>query len=50
VDDIQAMVGTEPLDPNGLRSTLAKRIIAAAAIGERDPRSLKLLAMGAIDA
>ena len=48
--DIQAMVGPRPLDPNGLRSALAKRIIAAAATGERDPRRLKLLAMEAIDA
>ena len=48
--DIQAMVGPRPLDPNGLRSALAKRIIAAAATGERDPRRLKLIALGAIEA
>ena len=47
--DFQKMVGHKPLDPNGLRSLLAKRIMAAAAKGERDPRRLKLLA-GAIDA
>jgi hypothetical protein len=48
--DIQAMVGAWPLDPNGLRSELAKRIIAAAATGERDPRRLKLIALGAVEA
>ncbi len=48
--DVQAMVGSRPLDANGLRLALAKRIMAAAAIGERDPRRLKLIAMGAIDA
>ncbi len=48
--DVQAMVGPMPLDPNGLRSELAKRIIAAAATGERDPRRLKLIALGAIEA
>ena len=48
--DVQAMVGSRPVDANGLRSALAKRIMAAAAIGERDPRRLKLIAMGALDA
>ena len=48
--DVQKMVGSRPLDPTGLRSLLAKRIITAAATGERDPGRLKLLAMGAIDA
>jgi hypothetical protein len=48
--DVHAMVGQEPLDPNGLRSHLAKRIIAAAATGERDPRRLKLIALGAVEA
>jgi hypothetical protein len=40
----------KPLDASGLRSVLAKRIIAAAAGGERDPKRLKLIAVGAIDA
>jgi hypothetical protein len=35
-------------DPHGIRSGLAKRIMAAAAEGERDPKRLKLIAMGAI--
>jgi hypothetical protein len=47
--DVQAMVGPRPLDPNGLRSPLANRIMAAAATGERDARRLKLIAMGAIE-
>ena len=48
--DVQAMVGPRPLDPNGFRSALAKRIISAAATGERDPRRLKLIAFGAVTA
>jgi hypothetical protein len=48
--DVQAMVGPEPLNPNGLRAHLAKRIMAAAATGERDPRRLKLIALGAVEA
>ncbi len=47
---IRKLVGPTPVDADGLRSVLAKRIIAAAATGERDPRRLKLIAMGAIDA
>jgi hypothetical protein len=46
--DIQAMVGPRPLDPNGVRYALAQRILTAAAEGERDPRRLKLIAMGII--
>ena len=48
--DVQRMLGQRLLDPNCLRALLARRIIAAADTGERDPRRLKLLAMGAIDA
>ena len=48
--DVQAMVGPTPLDSNGLRLALAKRIIAAAATGERDPRRLKLIALDAVSA
>lgn len=48
--DIQAMLGQRPLDPIGLRSQLAKRIMAAAATGERDPRRLKLIALSAVEA
>ena len=43
--DVQKMVGSRPLDPTGLRSLLAKRILTAAATGERDPGRLKLLLM-----
>jgi hypothetical protein len=48
--DVQAMLGRTPLDPNDLRSDLAARILAAAAKGERDPRRLKLIALGALEA
>jgi hypothetical protein len=48
--DIRKLVGPTPVDADGLRLVLAKRIIAAAATGERDTRRLKLIAMGAIDA
>jgi hypothetical protein len=47
--DIRAMLGAEPLDPDGMRSALAKRIMAAANEGERDPKRLKLIALGVID-
>jgi hypothetical protein len=47
---VQAMVGSKPLDASGLRSVLAKRIMAAAARGERDPKRLKLIAMGSVAA
>ena len=46
--DIQAMAGPRPLDAEALRSVLARRILTAAADGERDPRRLKLIAMGLI--
>jgi hypothetical protein len=48
--DIKAMLGAKPLDPNGMRSALAKRIMAAADEGERDPARLRLIALRAIDA
>ena len=44
----KGLLGTKPLDPHDIRSGLAKRIMAAAAEGERDPKRLKLIAMGAI--
>ena len=46
--DIQAMAGPRPLDAEPLRSVLARRILAAAADGERDPSRLKLIALGII--
>jgi hypothetical protein len=48
--DIQAMLGAAPFDAAAWRSELARRIMAAADKGERDPRRLKLIAMRAIDA
>ena len=46
--DIQTMIGSKPLNASAFRSTLAKRIMAAAARGERDPKRLKLIALGAV--
>jgi hypothetical protein len=46
----QEMLGKKPLDESGIRSYLAKRIMRAADTGERDPRRLKLIAIGAIEA
>lgn len=46
----QEMLGKKPLDETGIRCHLAKRIMRAADSGERDPRRLKLIAMGAIEA
>ena len=37
-------------DTSGLRETLALRVIAAVANGERDPQRLRLLALQALDA
>jgi hypothetical protein len=36
-------------DGDGIRATLAERILKAAAAGERDPDRLKLLALHAVD-
>lgn len=47
--DTKAMIGPRPLDPESIRSGLAKRIMEAAESGERDPKRLKLLALRAID-
>jgi hypothetical protein len=43
--DTQLMLNAEPLDPTSLRSALAKRLMAAAQAGERDPERLKLIAL-----
>ena len=48
--ETQVLLGTKPLDPITIRSTLAKRIMAAANSGERDLKRLKLIALRAIDA
>jgi hypothetical protein len=48
--DVKAMLGANPIDPDGMRSAMAKRIMAAAKSGERDPKRLKLIALKAIDA
>jgi hypothetical protein len=46
----QEMLGKKPLDESGIRAYLAKRIMKAADSGVRDPRRLKLIAIGAIAA
>jgi len=46
----KSILGASVLDPVSLRSELAKRIIAAANAGERDPARLKLIALNAIEA
>ena len=48
--DIQTMLATQPVDRMVSLSHLAKRIMAAANSGERDPKRLKLIALRAIDA
>ena len=44
--DLRAMLGAEPLDADEMRAKLALRITAAANRGERDPKQLKLIALG----
>ena len=48
--EMQTMLGTKSHDANFVRWSLAKRIMAAANDGERDPAQLKLIALQAIDA
>jgi hypothetical protein len=48
--DILGIIVAPPLDPDAMRSVLAKRIMAAVNSGERDPKRLKLIAIDAIDA
>ena len=45
----QFVLGGKPLDPTSVRTELAKRIIAAANAGERDPVRLKLIALRALN-
>jgi len=48
--ETQVMLGGKPVDATSVRSALAKRIMAAAKGGERDPARLKLIALQAIKA
>ena len=48
--ETQVMLGNKPLNATAVRSALAKRIMAAAKGGERDPARLKLTALQAFDA
>jgi hypothetical protein len=44
--DLRAMLIVDPLDEDELREKLEMRISAAARIGERDPKRLKLIGLG----
>jgi hypothetical protein len=44
------ILGGPPVDPISMRAQLARRIMAAAGNGERDPERLKKIALGAISA
>ena len=48
--ETQVTLGNKPLDATAVRSALAKRIMAAAKGGERDPDRLKLIALQAVAA
>ena len=48
--DLRALLIAEPLDAEALRAKLALRITAAARNGERDPKQLKLIALGVMAA
>ena len=46
--DLRAMLVAEPLDADKLREKLALKIVTAVRDGERDPKQLKLIALGVI--
>ena len=46
--ELRAMLGVDPLDADAMRHKLALRISAAARDGERDPKQLKLIALGIV--
>ena len=46
--ELRAMLIAEPIDADALRAKLALRITAAARDGERDPKQLKLIALGIV--
>ena len=48
--DVQSALGVKPLEPELLKTKLARRIMAAADKGERDPKRLKLIALQALGA
>jgi len=47
--DVQSALGVKPLEPELLKTRLARRIMDAADKGERDPKRLKLIALRAND-
>ena len=46
--DLQGMLVVQPLNADAMREVLALRIAAAVRDGERDPKQLKLIALGVI--
>ena len=48
--EAQVILGSPALDPGAIRTLLARRIMAAAGRGERDPARLKHIALGGIEA
>jgi hypothetical protein len=48
-DEIESLLGGPPSDPLPLWTTLARRILAAAADGERDVQRLKRIALRAFE-
>ena len=47
--ELRAMFGVDPLDADAMRHKLGLRISTAARDGERDPKQLKLIALGIIE-
>ena len=47
--DLRALLIAEPLDAEGMRAKLALRITTAVRTGERDPKQLKLIALGVFE-
>jgi hypothetical protein len=44
------VLGTSPVDPDAIRTLLARRIMEAAVNGEVDPERLKKIALGSVEA
>ena len=47
-DEVELMLASDAVDPKGLRTVMAVRIMAAVRDGEHDPERLKELALDAI--
>ncbi len=46
--ELMAMLAVEPIDAEAMRQQLVRRMTAAARDGERDPKRLKLIALGVL--